>query len=78
MRGAATPIGKFRVLYKDRHHYSTQFDAPMPYSVFFYPGDALHADNTAVASNGCVHLNAVAAQRFYNGLTQGDQVQIVN
>jgi hypothetical protein len=77
-RGAATPTGTFSVLYKDRNHYSKQFDAPMPYSVFFYPGDALHADNPAVASNGCVHLNRSAAQRFYNGLHRGDRVQVVN
>lgn len=75
---APTPVGTFQVLSKDKHFYSTQFHAPMPYSVFFYPGDAFHADNTSVASNGCIHLNWSSAQHFYNTLQVGDQVQIVN
>jgi lipoprotein-anchoring transpeptidase ErfK/SrfK len=75
--GSATPTGMFSVLYKDKHHYSKQFDAPMPYSVFFYPGDALHADNPRTASNGCIHLTAQAARQFYQGLNQGDPVQVI-
>jgi lipoprotein-anchoring transpeptidase ErfK/SrfK len=65
------------VISKDAHFYSTQFHAPMPYSVFFYPGDAFHADNPAIASNGCIHLPTAAAQRFFSTLRIGDQVQIV-
>jgi lipoprotein-anchoring transpeptidase ErfK/SrfK len=74
---APTPKGTFHVLWKDVDHYSKQFDAPMPYSVFFYPGDAFHADNPATASNGCIHLTRAAAQRFFAGLNLGDQVQVV-
>ena len=74
---APTPVGTFGVIYKDLHHYSKEFDAPMPYSVFFYPGDALHADNPSSASNGCIHLAWSSAQRFYNGLAPGDQVQVI-
>lgn len=77
-RSAPTPVGTFQVLAKDKHFYSTEFHAPMPYSVFFYPGDAFHADNTSVASNGCIHLSWSSAQHFYNTLKAGDQVQIVN
>lgn len=72
-----TPLGTFQVLSKDAHFYSTEFHAPMPYSVFFYPGDALHADNPAVASNGCVHLAPAAAQRFFATLRVGDTVEIL-
>jgi L,D-transpeptidase-like protein len=75
---APTPVGTFQVLSKDKHFYSTEFHAPMPSSVFFYPGDAFHADNTSVASNGCIHLSWSSAQHFYNTLNPGDQVQIVN
>ncbi len=75
---APTPVGTFHVLSKARHFYSTEFDAPMPYSVFFYPGDAFHADNTSVASNGCIHLSSASAQRFFITLQPGDQVQTVN
>jgi hypothetical protein len=74
---APTPTGTFQVLSKDRHFYSTEFDAPMPYSVFFYPGDAFHADNTSVNSNGCIHLSSSSAQHFFNNLQVGDEVQIV-
>jgi lipoprotein-anchoring transpeptidase ErfK/SrfK len=77
MTRAPSPVGTFQVISKDAHFYSTQFHAPMPYSVFFYPGVAFHADNPAVASNGCIHLNASAAQRFFSNLRVGDQVQIV-
>lgn len=74
---APTPVGTFHVLAKDKHFYSTQFHAPMPYSVFFYPGDAFHADNTSVPSNGCIHLSWSSAQQFYNTLHLGDQVQVI-
>ena len=73
---AKTPRGSFKVLSKDAHYFSTEFKAPMPYSVFFYPGDAFHADNPATASNGCVHLAMASAQRFFAALNPGDPVQI--
>jgi hypothetical protein len=73
---APTPVGTFHVLFKDAHYFSKQFQAPMPYAVFFYPGDAFHADNTAVNSNGCIHLPVSVAQRFYAALHVGDEVQI--
>ncbi|MFZ0121015.1 MAG: L,D-transpeptidase [Pseudonocardiaceae bacterium] len=38
----------------------------MPYSVFFYPGDAFHADNVNKWSHGCIHLNWDDAKAFFN------------
>jgi hypothetical protein len=73
---AKTPRGSFNVLSKDAHYYSREFKAPMPYSVFFYPGDAFHASNPATESNGCIHLAAGSAQRFFASLQPGDSVQI--
>ncbi|HEY0813941.1 MAG TPA: L,D-transpeptidase, partial [Pseudonocardia sp.] len=56
--GYRTPAGTFRVLSRERLHLSRQFDdAPMPYSVFFYPGDAFHQGSLAVPSHGCIHLS---------------------
>jgi lipoprotein-anchoring transpeptidase ErfK/SrfK len=76
-KGAKTPKGSFSVIWKDQNHLSKEFNnAPMPYSVFFYPGDAFHGGNPAVASNGCIHLNIGAAQRFFNSLNTGDKVEI--
>src|SRR5918912_3124758 len=60
---APTAPGTFHVFWKDLHHRSSLFDdAPMPYSVFFNGGDALHQDNVRVPSNGCVHLTKQTAQ----------------
>jgi lipoprotein-anchoring transpeptidase ErfK/SrfK len=76
MSGAPTPTGTFQVLSKNAHYYSREFDAPMPFAVFFYPGDAFHAGNTGINSNGCIHLSWAAAQRFFTSLNVGDEVQI--
>jgi hypothetical protein len=73
-----TPTGTFHVLSKDAHYRSTEFhNAPMPYSVFFYPGDAFHADNVNKWSHGCIHLNWDDAKTFFNALKVRDQVQIL-
>ncbi|MBV8993222.1 MAG: L,D-transpeptidase [Pseudonocardiales bacterium] len=75
--GSRTPIGNWHVIGKERMHYSKEFDnAPMPYSVFFYPGDAFHAGSLRAFSNGCVHLSTGAAATFFNTLSIGDPVQI--
>jgi hypothetical protein len=76
-KGAKTPKGSFSVIWKDEHHLSKEFNnAPMPYSVFFYPGDAFHGGDPAKASNGCIHLTVGAAQRFFTSLNNGDKVEI--
>lgn len=76
-KGAKTPKGSFSVIWKDQNHLSKEFNnAPMPYSVFFYPGDAFHGGDPNKASNGCVHLNIGAAQRFFSSLNVGDKVEV--
>jgi hypothetical protein len=73
-----TPAGNFHVLYKQRMHYSREFhNAPMPYSVFFYHGDAFHTGSLRIPSHGCIHLSTAASQRFYSTLRVGDAVQVV-
>jgi lipoprotein-anchoring transpeptidase ErfK/SrfK len=77
-KGYATPTGTFHVLYKEKMHYSKEFDnAPMPNSVFFYPGDAFHTGSLSTPSHGCVHLSSTASLKFFNTLSVGDPVQIV-
>ncbi len=74
-----TPSGTFHVLSKDINYHSTEFhNALMPYSVFFYPGDAFHAGPLDVASHGCIHLSTSAAKTFYSTLQRGDEVQILS
>ncbi|WP_326566908.1 L,D-transpeptidase [Amycolatopsis rhabdoformis] len=77
-KGNATPTGSFRVLSKEKMHYSREFDnAPMPNSVFFYPGDAFHTGSLKTYSHGCVHLSATSSLKFFNTLHVGDVVQVV-
>jgi lipoprotein-anchoring transpeptidase ErfK/SrfK len=77
-KGYATPTGMFHVLYKEKMHYSKEFDnAPMPNSVFFYPGDAFHTGSLSTPSHGCVHLSSASSLKFFNTLQVGQPVQIV-
>jgi L,D-transpeptidase catalytic domain len=61
--GYQTPAGKFRPVRLERSWYSRKYDmAPMPYSVFFYRGYAVHgtietANLGRPASHGCVRLS---------------------
>jgi hypothetical protein len=75
--GWETPPGKFKVTRKNRHHHSSQFNAPMPYSVFFNGGIAFHQGSLRDKSHGCVHLSKSAASKFFTTLKIGDQVQVV-
>jgi hypothetical protein len=75
--GEETPIGTFRVWFKDRTHVSAeQHGTPMPYSVFFHRGVAFHGGSLHLASAGCVHLGPRDAAAFYGTLRVGDEVQV--
>jgi lipoprotein-anchoring transpeptidase ErfK/SrfK len=74
--GLPTPTGDFHVWYKVVDGWSTTYDAPMPYSVFFYEGDAFHEDPVTVRSHGCVHLSLAHAEYFYRFLQYGDLVEV--
>jgi lipoprotein-anchoring transpeptidase ErfK/SrfK len=76
--GLPTPTGDFHVWYKVVDGWSTTYDAPMPYSVFFYQGDAFHEDPVTVRSHGCVHLSLAHAEYFYRFLQYGDLVEVRN
>ena len=71
-----TPAGNFHVWYKVVDGWSTTYDAPMPYSVFFYEGDAFHEDPVTVRSHGCVHLSLKNAEYFYRFLGYGALVEV--
>nr|CEL14511.1 Putative secreted protein [Kibdelosporangium sp. MJ126-NF4]CTQ88876.1 Putative secreted protein [Kibdelosporangium sp. MJ126-NF4] len=75
--GWLTPPGTFKVERKYRHYRSKQFNAPMPYSVFFNGGIAFHQGSLKQKSHGCVHLSQAAASTFFTTLKIGDQVQVV-
>jgi len=76
--GYRTPPGTFSVGWKDIDHLSREFNnAPMPFSVFFNGGIAFHQGSLSQESHGCIHLGPDAAETYYNSLSVGDKVQVV-
>lgn len=70
-RGYRTPVGVFHPYRLERVWYSTKYDyAPMPYSVFFLGGYAIHG-TTDIAhlglpvSHGCVRLKPDNARKLF-------------
>ena len=70
-KGYVTPTGSFKPTRMHEMWYSKKYDnAPMPHSVFFHGGYAVHATNHIrrlgrPASHGCVRLHPEAAADFY-------------
>lgn len=70
-KGYHTPIGDYKPTRMAKMHYSKTYDnAPMPHSIFFYNGYAIHAtyDKKNLgrpASHGCVRLHPTHAARLY-------------
>jgi lipoprotein-anchoring transpeptidase ErfK/SrfK len=76
--GYETPPGQFRVTWKNIDHWSSAYDAPMPYSVFFTKtGIAFHEGSLTELSHGCIHLSRDVARTYFNTLVPGDLVQVV-
>jgi lipoprotein-anchoring transpeptidase ErfK/SrfK len=70
-KGHRTPTGSYKPTRLEEMWYSRKYDnAPMPHSVFFHGGYAVHATNYVKrlgqpASHGCVRLHPDAAADFY-------------
>jgi lipoprotein-anchoring transpeptidase ErfK/SrfK len=70
--GHLTPTGTYKPQWLARMHYSSKYDdAPMPYSVFFHGGYAVHGTNSISrlgrpASHGCVRLHPNNAKTLFN------------
>ena len=71
-RGYRTPIGTFRPGTMKTMHYSSKYhNSPMPHSIFFLGGYAIHGTNQIKslgrpASHGCVRLHPSNARTLYN------------
>jgi lipoprotein-anchoring transpeptidase ErfK/SrfK len=71
-KGYVTPTGRYRAQWLSRYHRSRKYDwAPMPYSVFFHGGYAVHGTTDLKrlgrpASHGCVRLHPANAKTFFN------------
>ena len=70
--GYRTPVGSFRPQAMKRMHYSSKYDnAPMPHSIFFLGGYAVHGTNAIrtlgrAVSHGCVRLAPGNAATLYS------------
>lgn len=77
-KGYNTPTGTFYPHSLQPMHYSKKFNnAPMPYSIFFDSGYAIHGTSDVnhlgrPASHGCVRLRTDNAKTLY-GLVQRDR-----
>jgi len=66
-----TPRGTFRPTVMRQMHYSSRYNnAPMPHSIFFYRGYAIHGTDEVSrlgrpASHGCVRLHPRAARELF-------------
>lgn len=71
-RGYRTPVGRFRPIRLERQWYSRRYDyAPMPYSIFFLGGYAIHGTDQIrnlgrPVSHGCVRLHPANARTLFN------------
>jgi lipoprotein-anchoring transpeptidase ErfK/SrfK len=69
--GYNTPSGEYRPYLLKKLHYSKKYDnAPMPWSIFFHEGYAIHATGEverlgSPASHGCVRLELKNARWLY-------------
>jgi lipoprotein-anchoring transpeptidase ErfK/SrfK len=70
-RGYRTPTGTYRVQSMKRYHRSSKYyNSPMPHSIFFYHGYAIHGSYATRrlgrrASHGCIRLHPSNARELY-------------
>lgn len=75
-KGYRTPTGRFRPTRMHKMWYSRKYDmSPMPHSIFFYGGYAIHGTYSTrylgrPASHGCVRLAPGNAQKLYSLVRQ--------
>jgi len=71
-RGYRTPVGSYKPIRLERDWHSRKYDwAPMPHSVFFHGGYAIHGTTEIKnlgrpASHGCVRLHPDNAATLFN------------
>ncbi len=75
-KGYRTPRGTWRPKRMHKMWYSRKYDmSPMPYSIFYHGGYAIHGTNAIKrlgrpASHGCVRLHPANAKRLYSLVKQ--------
>ena len=75
-----TPVGTFPILARARDHWSSLYDAPMPYMLRLTgDGVALHGSSVekGYATHGCIGLPDGFARHLYEAARVGDLVTVV-
>jgi lipoprotein-anchoring transpeptidase ErfK/SrfK len=71
-RGYRTPVGNYKPQLLERMHYSRLYDyTPMPYSIFFRSGYAIHGTTEVrnlgrAVSHGCIRLSPENAKSLFD------------
>ena len=71
-RGYRTPVGQWRPKWLARMHYSSKYNnSPMPHSIFFLGGYAIHGTKSISrlgrpASHGCIRLHPSNAAKLFS------------
>ena len=71
-KGFVTPPGSYTPYSLQKMHYSRKYDmAPMPHSIFFHEGYAIHGTGAVAqlghpASHGCIRLAPAHAAKLFN------------
>ena len=82
-RGYFTPTGVYRPQSLKAMHYSKKYhNSPMPHSIFFRGGFAIHGTGAVgqlgrPASHGCIRLSPSNAAQLFNLVRQGGSTKIV-
>jgi lipoprotein-anchoring transpeptidase ErfK/SrfK len=75
-KGYTTPSGNYQPYMLKKMHYSSKYNnAPMPHSIFFHGGYAIHATDAInklgrPASHGCIRLHPQNARWLYQAVNQ--------
>lgn len=82
--GYVTPRGTYRPQSLRRMHYSSKYNnAPMPHSIFFHKGWAIHGTSAVSAlgrpaSHGCIRLAPGNAARLFNMVQRQGAIIAIN
>src|SRR4051794_20812972 len=81
-KGYRTPTGSYRVQRMVRTYRSRKYKLPMPYSLFYRGGYAIHASYETrmlgrPASHGCVHLSPGNARTLYRTVQKHGGARII-
>lgn len=70
-----SPTGAFQIEWRSRNWWSKQWDAPMPYAMFFHNGAAIHVGSLNSRSHGCIRVTEETA-RFLFANTKDKQTRV--